>query len=240
MDVRFGEYGAELPAPWALEIGSGSLEDKAADHFLRQRLSATTATTALAVTIAIFGPSVVRYADAVEAGGSTGSRTSRDAPYSASVFEYLSPRQKLVSLKERLGLTVTRLAQILNVQRPTIYSWLSDGVLRPANLARLNSLYRLSEEWIGRTQIPLAEALRQGELSDPDDSILSLLTADEIDAAAILPAFDRLVAVIELQRNSPDRTLASKLRDRGFNKPLQAGSSAAEMHFQSYAGPSEG
>ena len=49
----------------------------------------------------------------------------------------LSPQQRLQALKAALELTITDMAELFDVTRPSIYAWLKGQEPRPDNLSRL-------------------------------------------------------------------------------------------------------
>lgn len=80
----------------------------------------------------------------------------------------IPPAQVAVSVSERLAviraafsLQISQIADILEVSRPTIYGWISQGQQpQPRHRDRLNNIYALAKFWNTKSAVPLgAEAM---------------------------------------------------------------------------------
>jgi transcriptional regulator with XRE-family HTH domain len=73
----------------------------------------------------------------------------RIVPSTGIVSDWIaSPSKMLAIIKSELSLSITELAKIMEVERPTLYSWLSDKTTpHPTNRERMTSLYMVALEW---------------------------------------------------------------------------------------------
>ena len=120
----------------------------------------------------------------------------------------ISHRETIACIRAALSVQIKELAEILHVQRPTIYSWMK-GEAEPSatNRVRMQQVYRLATEWNRRCNLP-AENLIRASASD-GQSVLGLLQADDIDEAGILRRFEalaieRLRIKAEAERSRPE------------------------------------
>ncbi len=120
----------------------------------------------------------------------------------------ISHGETIACIRAALSVQVKELAEILHVQRPTIYSWMK-GEAEPSavNRVRMQQVYRLATEWNRRCNLP-AENLIRASASD-GHSVLGLLQADDIDEAGILRRFEglaveRLRIKAEVDRSRPE------------------------------------
>ncbi len=103
--------------------------------------------------------------------------------------------------------SITELSAILDVKRPTIYSWLrGDSHPHPRNLERIASLHQISQRWSELSGRPLRRHLRHA-FDENGTTLFSLLKSDELDfdeiekhllAIAKLPSSQRLPSTKEL------------------------------------------
>lgn len=128
---------------------------------------------------------------------STGSWASPVAATNAR--EYIEPGQLtsevVNTIRKSFALTVTDLAAVLGVERPTIYSWLKDqSTPSPARRQRMGLVLRLADGWVSATGgvvkpllsartatgMELLEALKEPKLWESE--ILAALSAQAADA----------------------------------------------------------
>ena len=218
MEVVTQERSAEHHAPWAVEVGSGASIDSAIVRLSSDRMRATSATTALAVTIAIVGFGNVLETSKIGLLRSTGGQSVVGPRGTRVPQSVVSLSQKIVAVKERLGLTIKSMATILGVQRPTIYSWLNDGAIRASNRERVEQIYALSEAWVARTKLPLAEMLLASE--HDEKNLLGLLSDEKLDVPSIIQKFDQLIPGLEAnEAEFAAESMSQRLRNRGFGPP---------------------
>lgn len=131
----------------------------------------------------------------------------------------ISHSETIAYIRGALSLQLKELAEVLRVQRPTIYSWIN-GEVEPsaANRERMQQVYRLASEWSSRCKLP-AERLVRASGTD-GHSVLDLLKADDINVADIVGRFEglaveRLRMKADADRKRPAATAVA--RAHGFN-----------------------
>ncbi len=113
-------------------------------------------------------------------------------------------------VRSELSLSITELAAILDVQRPTIYAWLrGDSQPQQRNVDRLTFLYRISTRWADSSIRPLGRHLRHA-FGDEGKTLFELLRDDDPDLDEIEK---HLAALVQLQ---PPKQIPSmkKLADK--------------------------
>jgi len=141
-----------------------------------------------------------------------------DESDSADVIAPLSHNEMISAIRSSLSLQIKELAEILRVQRPTVYSWIK-GEVEPSasNRERLQQIYRIALKWNGLCNFP-AERLVRAAGTD-GRSVLELLKADEITEEGIVSRFkslavQRLKMKAEAERKRP--TAASIAQRHGL------------------------
>lgn len=131
----------------------------------------------------------------------------------------LSHGETIACIRSALSLQIKELAEVLRVQRPTVYSWIN-GEVEPSavNRERMQQVYRLASEWKRRCNLP-AERLVRASGTD-GHSVLDFLKADEIDETDIVRRFEGLAAEriklkAETDRKRPAAAAIARLH--GFN-----------------------
>lgn len=136
----------------------------------------------------------------------------------ADVGVPLSHNETIAGIRSALSLQIKELAEVLRVQRPTIYSWINNEVEPSAgNRERMQQVYRIAAQWTRRCNLP-AERLVRGSGTD-GHSVLDLLKADKIDEADIIRRFERLAVERRKMKTEADRkrpTAATVARRHGF------------------------
>jgi hypothetical protein len=103
----------------------------------------------------------------------------------------LDAQEKLAGIRRYFSLTVSDLAKVLRVGRPTIYSWLRDEViLRTEHAQRLEDIYKMAREWRAMSSKPVGPFLNQPAKSG--DTLLTLLSAKVIDPPSVQSAFAQI------------------------------------------------
>jgi transcriptional regulator with XRE-family HTH domain len=109
----------------------------------------------------------------------------------ASLIAPLSHNEMISAIRSSLSLQIKELAEILRVQRPTVYSWIKDEVEPSAgNRERLQQIYRIASKWNRLCDFP-AERLVRATGTD-GHSVLDLLKADKILEEGIVNRFEGL------------------------------------------------
>jgi len=102
-----------------------------------------------------------------------------------------SHNEVVATIRSTLSLQIKELAEILRVQRPTVYSWIKNEVEPSAtNRERLQQLYRVALKWKQLCKLP-AETLIRSTGAD-GHSVLELLKADEFDYAGVMNRIEKL------------------------------------------------
>jgi AcrR family transcriptional regulator len=103
----------------------------------------------------------------------------------------LDTQEKLAGIRRYLSMTVTDLAKVLRVGRPTVYSWLRDDAdLRAEHAQRLETIYRIARKWRMMSSRPVGTFLNQAVASG--ETLLSLLSAKAPDELAVGRALSRI------------------------------------------------
>ncbi len=113
----------------------------------------------------------------------------------------LDAHEKLAGIRRYLSMSVTDMAKVLHVRRPTIYSWLrNEPSLRAEHARRLEAIYKNARGWRAISSKPVGEFLNRPLTSGP--TLLTLLCAKKLDEAAIT---SRFLQIHEAQSLSPRR-----------------------------------
>lgn len=126
-----------------------------------------------------------------------------------------TPGEMVEELRRAFGLNVTQLAQVLHIERITVYAWLrTDRMekLNPANRVRLWRLYQIAKQWSGYT--PLAGRYLVEPLPGRNTTLLQMLCAEQLDPGAFAHAYELLARATgpgaRLQRHRAEQRLALK------------------------------
>lgn len=121
--------------------------------------------------------------------GTGGQLTSSADPVPLAVPELVA------SIRASLSLNISQSAEVLGVQRPTLYAWMrEEAEPQTANLSRLQLVAGLARRWnelSGRQ--PLGRRLRLPALGD--QTVLDLLAEDPIRTIPLAEAFEHLARV---------------------------------------------
>jgi hypothetical protein len=122
---------------------------------------------------------------------------------------------RLAALQAALGLSTSDLAQVLALSRPGLYKWLdisSDVKLQESSRERLAVIERIATQWRERSTAPLSTVARE-PLAD-GRTVFSMLAAEQVNAAAVLGAYDELIAKLA----GKPKSRSQKLTDTGFKR----------------------
>ena len=160
------------------------------------------------------------------------SKASKEAFQKAAATAKATPSaaarlrvERLATLQAALGLSTSNLAQALGLSRPGLYKWLdasSDVKLQGASRERLAAVERIAKQWRERTTAPLSSVCNE-PLAD-GRTVLTMLVADQFDEAAVVGAFDELLAKLA----GKPKTRSQKLADAGFKRRPSAKSLASD------------
>ena len=183
------------------EVGSGGLRRlPVAIHPLS--ISAPAASTSpwsplltLAVVVAL-GSSTGSYAHANALSGKSfrpqAVEESRNHHEASSVDQIPYTAEQLSDLRNVFGLNVSELANVMRVQRPTIYQWQRGTKLRPKNARRLGELHDIATEYREKAVASAARYLHAPQGGAP--ALFDLLRTEVLNRHAIESVLDRVVA----------------------------------------------
>lgn len=98
----------------------------------------------------------------------------------------------IAQIRSSLSLQIKQLAEVLNVERPTIYAWIKEqSVPRAQSRRRLRELYLLAKRWDELAPEPLGKALT--EIGSDGRSVLDSLLQSDIPHTFILDRFRAIV-----------------------------------------------
>lgn len=111
------------------------------------------------------------------------ARAARSAVVVESPAMRKAPAEQLARIRANLSLNISELAQVLGVQRPTIYAWMGedDVVLRRENRERLDRLEQVALFWESKTHLPVGGRIRDEDAEG--NSVVALLAKDEHEHA---------------------------------------------------------
>jgi hypothetical protein len=122
---------------------------------------------------------------------------------SAPTPESATPKSMVAMIRSVWGLNITQLAQVLNVERPTIYLWssLTDiHRVQRQKLDRLLTIYRLAQQWQAKGVLP-STCLTTVIGTAP--TLLELLSAQDMASTTILQLHEQLrLATIHSQAST--------------------------------------
>lgn len=122
---------------------------------------------------------------------------------------------RLATLQAAFGFTTQELAQVLGISRQQLYKWLNaakEVKLNEASRERLAVIERIAKAWASHSTMPLGLVSRE-PIAD-DGTVFGMLSANVVDEATIVRAFDGLA--VKLQ--SKPKTRSQRLRDAGFTR----------------------
>jgi DNA-binding transcriptional regulator YiaG len=136
------------------------------------------------------------------------------------------------AIQEALGLSITRISEIVGVERATVHNWMRRNAGAPAKplaRSRLLALYQLARQWAVR-ELPEPRRLLAAALDERGVSLIDLLRAETWDKAAIKRGMDRLARRMsqDLDRRAQARAIA-ELEAKGSPTPERT---AAEIEAE--------
>jgi transcriptional regulator with XRE-family HTH domain len=209
--------------PFMIDIGSGSRENADLRDIVLGSDYQTSDKPAFSFPLVILvttGTGGCLLPDKVRPVLNTGGLEALEIP---TVFHVpsRSPRpisEKITAIKERLGLNVKQLSQVLGVQRPTVYQWLKGGEIRQSNRARVNDVFELSSDWTRHCQLPVGSLVSQD--LEEGESLLELISKERLPHQAIRSAFEVLCPLVEeASVKAKQESLSDRLRAKGFSRP---------------------
>ncbi|CAN5405688.1 hypothetical protein BH09ACT1_BH09ACT1_21370 [soil metagenome] len=137
--------------------------------------------------------------------------------------EYIEPgkltSEIVNSIRTAFGLSITDLAAVLGVERPTIYSWLRDQSIPSAvRMPRMSLVLRLADTWTAKSGAETAPVLSAHTQSGK--TLLEALKEPSLWESEILSALNTQAASSGL-RSRPSR-LSALARERGLENVASA------------------
>jgi transcriptional regulator with XRE-family HTH domain len=134
---------------------------------------------------------------------------------SKSVIAALSGR--LARIQAALGLSITELAKVFQVQRPAIYSWINEkSEPHPSNNEKINRIYELSNKWAKMCSISPAKYLHAR--TSAGHTLLEILEKNADNDPLIHQVFDELKATVELAQSNRRTSVSELLEQKGVAK----------------------
>lgn len=156
-------------------------------------------------------------------------------PQRHSTPQVLTLKDKINNIRSVFGLSVTQMAEVMNVERVTVYDWLrkdSMDSVRGGSRERLNSLNDLSTTWGKYSALGgkfLYETLPNGKC------VMDLLRASELDASAILQAY----ALLDSKQKPAQRIREHRAEQAQNTRVIGAALSSAFQQLEANSPPSE-
>jgi hypothetical protein len=129
---------------------------------------------------------------------------------------------RVLLLRRWFSLSVAEAARVLQVQRPTVYSW-QDGKApaAPKNLERLRVVFDLARDWRSRSPEPLGSQ-RKEPLGPGGRTLVELLSADEIPRARVMQTLTRIAETMDRERARRPASGAELAKRFGFKSMSEA------------------
>ncbi|MFO0915163.1 MAG: helix-turn-helix domain-containing protein [Pirellulales bacterium] len=123
----------------------------------------------------------------------------------------------VAEIRSNLSLQIKELAEILGVERPTVYSWLR-GEAKPqrSNRPRLSRVLQVALAWKRESETPIGNAIREA-LDDAGRSVLDDLRSESFDADLIVAKLRSIKQKADADDSHP-RSILDLARELGFDK----------------------
>ena len=116
--------------------------------------------------------------------------------------------EKLNAIRDSFGLSMAALANILGASRASVYNWLENETPTERFVQRIEKLYGIAREWEDKNPYHYApNRLLKQKLGD-GPSMFERLSRDELDLDEIRNGMDRLLVLMNKQRERMDHVKA--------------------------------
>lgn len=132
-----------------------------------------------------------------------------------------SAAEQLAFIRHYLSLSVSDLARIVGVQRPTIYAWMQNGAPRRESQARLAVLERIAAHWKSAVDRPLGALSR---LAIGPNGVTFIALLESAPESELRAALDQLAA-----RRKRAPTIKTALESRGLPDVSEPGRAAGRL-----------
>jgi DNA-binding transcriptional regulator YiaG len=131
--------------------------------------------------------------------------------------------ERVSEIKAAFGLSISQLAQVLQVQRQTIYDWMDEEAPRQVqgqNRERLTAIQKLATQWNVLCRWPAGKGIATYEVEG--SNLLALLADDVLDNKRINKAMRDLSEHVTAEwQRWEERSVGEQARRRGFQPPSQ-------------------
>jgi len=127
--------------------------------------------------------------------------------------------ERVSEIKAAFGMTISQLAQVLQVQRQTIYDWMDEEnprQLQEQKRERLAAIQRLATQWNQLCQWPAGKGITTYTTVD-GDTLLDLLSVDTLDETRLQPVMRGLSEQVKAEwQRREERSHGEQARRRGL------------------------
>ena len=139
-----------------------------------------------------------------------------DEPIARAASAIRSNADIIAAIRSAFSLQVKELAEILKVERPTIYSWIKDQAFpTKQNQGRLQQVYRLATTWNNLSSNPVGKAIREIGLNGT--SMLDVLKDDPIDESDVMRRLKSIAADPAKSKLGSRRSFREIAKQRGLD-----------------------
>jgi hypothetical protein len=205
-------YASERDAKLSRAIGPDAVWRQSGSTGVRELTAGLDCGTAVATVVIYLSDDVQQYRG-------TSVNATVPLPFQLISSEHLSepvlttPAEMVGKLRAAFSLNITQLAQILHIERITVYAWLrTDRMekLNSSNRTRLWRLYQLAKQW--GSYAPLAGKYLVELIPGRDTTLLQMLCAPQLDSGEFAQAYELLARAISptarIQRHRAEQRLA--------------------------------
>jgi hypothetical protein len=185
-------YASERDAKLGRTIGSNAMWHQSGATSVRQ-------VTAVLVDCGTAVPTVVIDLSDVRQYLGTSINAAVPLPFKLGSLQRQSepalttPAEMVEELRKAFGLNVTQLAQVLHIERITVYAWLRTDRMEKLNLSnrtRLWRLYQLAKQW--GSYAPLAGKYLVEPIPGRNTTLLQMLIASQLDSGEFAQVYELL------------------------------------------------
>lgn len=127
-----------------------------------------------------------------------------------------NPSELVAEIRASLVLQIKELAEIVGVERPTIYAWIKDHAApQRHNSSRLRQVYRIAQAWERLSRYPAGAVMR--DMDDDGRSLIDYLKEDPIPEETILSRFRAVAASARVSVSSERPSVREVANERGID-----------------------
>src|SRR6266581_707295 len=144
---------------------------------------------------------------------------SREHRQQSLELKVRSVSDQVALVKAAFGLSISQLADVLRVKRPTVYAWFESEAgpesLRGANRERLARLCKLADEWNEQSKKSPQKYLSSNLAGD--GSLLTMLSAAMLDLVKLQKELEAVTTVIAQESQMPQKeSFGERLRKKNY------------------------